>query len=360
VGRLGEVTGELLDDLGPPYRVGDTVGRSGLERAFERRLAGTPTQEARIMDGSYLVATLSYREGAEPEPLQTTLDPTVQQAAVAALSGISDPAAVVVVDAPTGEVRAAAWTSDLPIALSGRYPPGSTFKVVDAAALLAGGAEHGSPLDCPGDVRIGGRVFTNAGSYGPGQISLLEAFARSCNTAFAREAVTLGPDKLAEAAGWFGFGLDYDAGLPAFGGSFPSPVDAAELAAAAIGQGRVEASPLHMASVAAAVRSGTWQAPHLIRGATVPSRELPPGVTGPLDVLMREVVATGTGTAAAVGGEPPVTGKTGSAEFGDGSRTHAWFVGYRGDLAFAVFIEGGGGGGSVAGPVAARLLTALP
>jgi cell division protein FtsI/penicillin-binding protein 2 len=305
------------------------------------------------------VTTLAYVEGAEPEALETTLDEAVQAAAVEALDGVSEPAALVAVDAPSGEVRAAAWTGEQPIALTGRYPPGSTFKAVVAAALLAEGADPGTPMDCPGDLQLGGRSFTNAGDYGPGEIDLLEAYARSCNTAFAAAAVDLGADTLDAAARWFGFDVNYGAGLPAFGGAFPEPVDTAELAASAIGQGRVEASPLHMAAVAAAARSGTWRAPHLVRGGDVPAHDLPAGVVEPLDVLMREVVASGTGTAAAREGEPPVAGKTGSAEFGDGSRTHAWFIGYRGDTAFAVLVEGGGAGGGVAGPLAERFLAAL-
>lgn len=359
VGRLGEITGELLDELGAPYRAGDTVGRSGLERAFEQRLAGTPDEEARIVEGSNLVATLAFNDGEVPEAVETTLDPAWQAAASATLDEVDRRAAVVLVDAPTGEVRAAAWTGDLPAALSGRYPPGSTFKIVDAAALLAEGADTETRVDCPPEVRIRGRDFTNAGDYGPGEIDLLEAFTRSCNTAFALQMVDHGADGLAQAAGWFGFGVDYDAGLGVFGGSFPEPRDDAELAAAAIGQARVEASPLHMASVAAAARTGTWHAPHLVRGGDVPARDLPAGVAGSLEVLMRAVVASGTGTGAAVAGDPPVAGKTGSAQFGDGSDTHAWFVGHRGDVAIAVLVEGGGAGGRVAAPLAARALAAL-
>ena len=179
--------------------------------------------------------------------------------------------------------------------------------------------------------------------------------------------MTLADDKLSDAdlvaaAGRFGFGVDYDAGVDAVGGEFPDPNDTADRAASAIGQGRVLASPLHMASVAAAVASGTWRAPRVTGPpSTVSPVALNPSTVAVLADLMREVVRTGTGTSAAVAGQD-VAGKTGTAEFGnaDPPATHAWFIGFRGSLAFAVLVEGGGVGGQVAAPIAARFLTAAP
>ena len=122
------------------------------------------------------------------------------------------------------------------------------------------------------------------------------------------------------------------------------------------------ASPLHMASVAAAVASGTWRAPRVTGPpSTVAPVALNPSTVAVLADLMREVVRTGTGTSAAVAGQD-VAGKTGTAEFGnaDPPATHAWFIGFRGTLAFAVLVEGGGVGGQVAAPIAARFLAAAP
>lgn len=363
VGTTGEVTAELLEDLGDPYRPGDLVGRSGLERVHERRLAGVPEQEARIMEAETLVTTLAYVEGTEPEPITVTLAPRAQEAAAGVLSSLDRPAALVAVDARTGEVRAAAShpAGEFDRALAGRYPPGSTFKIVGAAAALDEGLTPGDEIACPPRARIGGRDFRNAGGYGPGEVTFLEAFARSCNTAFALLASDeLGAEPLAGTAGLFGFDVEYEAGMPAFGATFPEPADDAELAAASIGQGRVEVSPLHMASVAAAASSGVWRSPHVVREEVeVVEQPLPEPVLEPLRGLMREVVTSGTGTAGRVDGDPPVAGKTGSAQFGDGSRTHAWFAGFRGDLAFAVVVEGGGGGGSTAAPLAAEFLRAV-
>ena len=124
-------------------------------------------------------------------------------------------------------------------------------------------------------------------------------------------------------------------------------------------------TPLHMASVAAAVASGAWHQPTLIAGASATATvlALDSGVAQKLRTLMGLVVSDpkGTGIAAAVPGTP-VSGKTGTAEYGRANppATHAWFIGYRGGLAFAVLVEGGGVGGKVAAPLAAKFLSQLP
>ena len=134
----------------------------------------------------------------------------------------------------------------------------------------------------------------------------------------------------------------------------------AERASQAIGQGRVVASPAHMATVAATVATGAWHAPRLLTdNQPLPAIALDPQVAATLRELTAEVVRTGTGTAAAVAGQQ-VAGKTGTAETADPNRTHAWFIGYRGPLAFSVLVEGGGVGGRVAAPLAARFLGAAP
>lgn len=263
LGRAGEVTAEGLEKLGGLYQAGDVVGLSGIEAAFEQQLAGSPAGEVRVLDGSGAPLKVLHRfPGAAPVPVATTLDRQLQAAAEQALDGVAQPAAIVAVDSATGAIRASASrTLDHPFnrALAGRYPPGSTFKVVTTAALLGAGVAPDTTVGCPAETVVGGKRFRNFEGEARGDVAFAQAFSQSCNTAFVTQAARLGADQLGAAAEGFGFGADFAVGIGAFGGRFPPPVDQTEKAAAAIGQARVEASPLHMASVAAAVAGGTWR-----------------------------------------------------------------------------------------------------
>ncbi len=364
VGRVGEVTAELLDELGAPYVPGDVVGRSGLERVFERRLAGSPTTRIEIVDGTgSVVEVLIESPGTDSLPLQLTLDSEVQLAADAAVAGVELPVALVALDVATAEILAVASRplDQFNRALDGLYPPGSTFKIITAAAALGAGTGPDDRVACPDRILIGGREIHNASGVGSGSGTLTSAFARSCNTTFADLGSQLDATVLERTAALFGFGVIYDLGVPTSGGRFPEPADLADQAVASIGQGRVVASPVHMASVTAAVASGSWRPPSILLGAGA-GDEIPldPAVVDALRSMMRAAVVSGTGRAADVPGEP-VHGKTGSAEFGEAvpPPTHAWFVGFRGTVAFAVLVEGGGAGSTVAAPVAAAFLEAL-
>jgi cell division protein FtsI/penicillin-binding protein 2 len=236
--------------------------------------------------------------------------------------------------------------------------------VVTAGALLAGGLRPGDPVDCPKEAKVGGRTFGNFEDEVLGQIPFSSAFANSCNTAFVQQAAKrLDGDELVASAARFGFGLDPSPGIPAVTSRVPPPSDRADLAAEAFGQGRITASPLQMATVAATVANGQWHHPTLVAGEAAepanPPDPLDPEVATTLRTLMRQVVTSGTAAPAKL---PAGTGgKTGTAEFGTGDPlpTHAWFIGFRGDLAFAVVVEDGGVGGKVAAPVAARFLRGL-
>jgi cell division protein FtsI/penicillin-binding protein 2 len=141
----------------------------------------------------------------------------------------------------------------------------------------------------------------------------------------------------------------------------PVPSSTVELAASAIGQARVLATPLEMASVAAAVAAGGYRPPRLVAtGPPPPVVPFAPGVAATTAELMGLVVTSGTGTAARLAGTP-VAGKTGTAEFGteDPPHTHAWFIAFRGDLAVAVLVEDGGFGGDVAAPIAAAFFRSI-
>jgi cell division protein FtsI/penicillin-binding protein 2 len=384
LGSVGPVTADDLKELGAPYQTGDQVGHgNGLEAAFERRLAGTPSGEVRLVgkDGE-AVKLLHHFAGKDGQPVETTLEPLAQRAAENALDPVGKPAALVAVRPSTGELVAVVNTpvNGYNRALLGRYPPGSTFKVVTAEALLAGGLRPGDQVDCPKQAKVGGRTFGNFEDEVLGRIPFSSAFAHSCNTAFVQQAAKrLDGDELVTAASRFGFNLVASPGIPAVTSRVPTPSDKADLAAESFGQGRVTASPLQMALVAATVAEGRWRPPTLITGrpsnsgdgdetasndsgGSQPAKSPDPldrKVAATLRTLMRQVVTEGTAAPARLPGR--VGGKTGTAEFGTGDPlpTHAWFIGFRGDLAFAVVVEDGGVGGRVAAPVAARFLRGL-
>ncbi|MBL7496779.1 penicillin-binding protein [Frankia sp. CNm7] len=362
--------GELLDAHGKPLAespelagnlVGQVAPATGLERVYDGRLA--PRGGSIVLRDSRgtVVRTPQTWPMTDGDQIRTTIDLGVQRAAELALATSTHPiGAMVAVDTRTGGILAAANhpTNGYGRALRGSYPPGSTFKIVTATAALMAGRDANTRLDCPKTVNVGGRTFVNAEDEEFGPINLREAFAHSCNTAFVSLADSLPADTLAQAARLYGF--DGAAPLPiaSVGGVYPMPRDKVEVASAAIGQGRVATSPLQLASVAAAVAGGTWHAPFVVGGPTR-SHELPPKILPDLRSFLRAVVTDGTAAKVAFPGE--VFGKTGTAEYAPGNPppTHAWFVGYRGTVAFAVLIENGGFGAESAAPVAAAFLNAL-
>ena len=194
-------------------------------------------------------------------------------------------------------------------ALDGAYPPGSTFKVVTAAALLRNGVTLDTAATCPATLTVNGRQFRNFEGETEPTLPFLRAFAISCNTAFIGLAHKLPDGTLATAAQSFGFGPPLELGLAARPGSFPAPGDATERAAAAIGQARVTASPVVMAGVAGTVAAGQWHTPSLVLEPAPAARPtvapLEPAVVDALRTAMTAVVtsAGGTGTAAAIAGQ---------------------------------------------------------
>ncbi|TMR98261.1 penicillin-binding transpeptidase domain-containing protein [Nonomuraea basaltis] len=336
----------------------------GLKETYPDRFKAPNRARIDLYQGDEVVQTVV--EAGGNRPLQTTIDLAVHRAAAKALEGVRKPASLVALRASTGEILAVVnKPGGFNRALLGKYPPGSTFKVVTASALVAGGVEPGEQVTCPAEKNIGGFPFHNAGFKDYGTLSFQEAFAHSCNTTFGEMSVaSLNGGRLAEVARSFGFGIPIMPGVPAVRAEFPDPKDDTDLASASIGQGRVLASPLNMASVAAAIASGAWIHPRLVTeeltGQTGSPRPLEAGVVTALRKLMPAVVTDGT--AHAVRFPPGTAGKTGTAEYGSGTEppAHSWFIGYQGDLAFAVIVEDGGAGSAVAAPIAARFLSATP
>jgi cell division protein FtsI/penicillin-binding protein 2 len=369
---------------------GTLTGTSGLELAFEERLAGRPggqliassaEEESEIRGGRVLAST----EPQRGEPVRTTIDPALQASAVAALGSLYG--GVAVLDARKGDVLALAG-----LAYSSGQPPGSTFKVITATAALDAGAVKLSdsfPVEVSNS-DIGREIANSHDSPCGGTFT--ETFANSCNTVFAPLGVEVGGDKLVEAAERFGFNsppsLFNESATVAVDPPAPTlPTnlegDTVAIGETAIGQGEVLATPLVMASVAQTIANeGTRMPTQMTKSDGLRPEAEPVEVTSPETAdtvrnLMIEVVRSGTGTAAAVPGIE-VAGKTGTAELGPAAldagqelgpgeeapqELDAWFTAFAPandpKLAVAVMVvDSDGDGGEVAAPIAQQILAA--
>ncbi|MGU3437926.1 penicillin-binding transpeptidase domain-containing protein [Actinomycetes bacterium M1A6_2h] len=279
--------------------------------------------------------------------IATTLDTALQLKAENALSSLPNQSAIVAIRPSTGGVLAVAQNAPAdaqgPIALTGLYPPGSTFKTVTtSAALQAGTVTPDTVLPCPGTENIEGRQIPNDDNFDLGTVPLHTAFARSCNTTMARLAVGLPDDALQKSALQFGLGVDYvTPGLITVTGSVPPATTPAERVESAIGQGAVTATPFGMALVAASIAHGSTPLPMVVQGRPATADQTPTPapaqVTDQLKTMMRETITAGTATV--LQDIPGLVGKTGTAEVAN-APAHGWFVGIQGDLAFAVFVAG--------------------
>lgn len=360
LGTVGPATAEQVKRSKGAVGPGDDVGQFGLEARYDRQLAGTATRKVVVRDADGApTATLLSRDGSRGRPLHTTLDRDVQVAAERALGDRKDAAALVAVQASTGNVLAVGnrpTSAAYDRAIDGRYPPGSTFKVITTMALLRDGLSPSETVDCPKTITVDGKLFKNFEGGAAGPVPFSQDFAQSCNTAFVSLAPRLASDALSTTAKDFGLGR-----TPA--SAVPPGRTKVERAATMIGQDRIVASPLAMAGVAATVAAGRWHAPRLRTSDPKDAgSQLADGELSTLRSLMRQVVTAGTGATAFAGAPGEIAGKSGTAEFGGGDPppTHAWFIAYRGDIAIAVLVEHGRSGGSVAAPIARRFFDALP
>lgn len=321
-----------------------------VKKAVTQDLVGEPGwRVVSVNQNGVDVAVLNEEPGTPAPSVTISLDRAVQNAAQDAVDMVGKKAMIVAIKPSTGEILAVAQNSaadvDGPTATMGLYPPGSTFKIVTAAAALERDmATPNTLLGCPGTLDIGHRTVTNYNAFDLGTVPLSRAFANSCNTTFAELASTMPPRGLTTAAARYGLGPDFIVdGVPTVTGSVPPTVDLAERTEDGFGQGKVLASPFGMAMVAATVAAGRTPVPHLIEGRETEVKgqigePLSPEIIDGLRPMMRLVVTNGT--AKDLNGLGDVRGKTGEAEFNGGS--HAWFTGYRGDMAFAALIVGGG------------------
>ena len=381
IGTVGEATKEVVAKSDGAVVAGDQVGLSGLQRRYDVPMRGTPGVRVQLVPAKKAGSTASPSASATPttepvtvfeveaidgKPLQTRLIIDLQRLAERTLAKTKSASALVAIRPSTGAVVAAAnsaGTKGQSTATVGQNPPGSTFKVVSALALLRAGLTPGSRVDCPNTLTVDGKRFKNYSDYPEsqtGSITLETALAQSCNTAFIGQRGKVKDDALAEAAGSLGLGIDYDVGFSSFFGSVPEDRTATGQAAALIGQGKVEASALAMASVAASVVAGETVLPSLIQGqqAEPKGEPLTKQEAAQLQQMMRAVVTQGSGQVLSELTPPAVIAKTGTAEFGAKApyRTHAWMIAAQGDLAVAVFVRDGESGSRTAGPLLRRFL----
>ncbi|MBU2550357.1 MAG: penicillin-binding protein 2 [Proteobacteria bacterium] len=430
IGYLSEVT---QDELEHPkyadYRMRDMVGRCGVEQEWETSLFGQRGQRLVEVDASGRVLKVIHQQDSIPgHNLFLTIDSDLQRVAQEALG--EEVGAVVALDPKTGEVLAMAsrptfspnefirgitsarWrelSSDSmhPLenrAVSGQYPPGSTFKIVSAIAGLAEGIiTPETPVYCTGGYKFGDRVFRCWRKGGHGRVTLHRALVESCDVYFYDLGRRLGVDRLAKWSQAFGLGDRTGVGLAnEKSGLVPSqawkkrrfkaPWHKGETLSVIIGQGYNLATPLQMARVIATVfNGGILYRPHLVKLITDaegrPVKKFEPEALGRLDIRPEYIEAVrqgltgvvnepgGTGRRARVEGVI-VAGKTGTAQVvaqhrfeerkGDMPyeyRDHAWFVACapvdNPRIAVAVVVEHGGHGGSAAAPVAQKVMDAF-
>lgn len=304
---------------------------------------------------------------ADGEEIATSLDDVIQAAAEETLGASSG--ALIAVDPRTGGVRALVSNPEKaePNRSPASYPysPGSTFKIVTAAAALEGEVfDIDDVLPCPRRILAGERQVTNFENLDYGPLSFERAFAVSCNTAFAQIGMTVGTDRLLRTAQGLGFSVE-DSG-PA---TISIPRSRGELAVRAFGADGILVSPLHMAEVVSTVARGGTRVPvGWIDRPASGKRALDRDSAAALVTMMEETVLTGTGRNAAVPGAK-IAGKTGTADpaaaeaTGSGARRpDAWFVALapsRGTrLVVVAFLPGGGVGGESAALMVREFLIA--
>ena len=338
-----------------------------------------------------------------------TLDPAVQEAAMAGLEGVTG--AVVALDPSSGailgmastpsydptllsshdpaairaywdELEAAERDPRLNRAIGDNYPPGSLFKVVVSAAALEDGYTPDTVIPAPDELPLpnSSRVIPNfnGSSCSPtGEQTLNDALTISCNTAFAQLGMDLGEDRVREMAEAFGMdGERFDVPLRVVGSSIGDVEDDAALAQTSIGQRDVRMTPLQAAMIAATVANdGHQMRPYLVDQVQAPDltvidstepeewrNPVSVDVANQLTEMMKSVVANGSGRAARIPGVE-VAGKTGTAQVSEDVADHTWFMGFAPaddpKIAVAVFVANGGGtGGERSAPIARQVMQA--
>ena len=373
LGTVGQATAEIVEESSGAVAAGDLTGLGGLQRQFDEQLRGLPGLTVAATAGGSQSRELFHVEPQVGQPLRTTLDPGLQQAAEDVVATVTASASAVVALRPsTGDVLAVAsgpGGGGMSTATLGLYAPGSTFKVASSLALLRAGLTPDSTVTCPPTATVDGREFQNYPGYPAsalGDIPLRTAVAESCNTAFLTAADQAPQAALASAAQALGLADDAELGFAGTLGVVPADATGTDHAASMIGQGRVQATPLGMATVAASVVAGSRVTPRLVvddpdaTAAPAPGAPLTATEADALRQMMRAVVTEGGGDFLQDVPGPEVIAKSGTAQYGSGAElaNHAWMIAAQGDLAVAVFVETGDFGSTTSGPLLETFLRA--
>lgn len=361
-------------------------GKSGLERSYNSYLVGANENTA-INELINLINPTGVGNN-----LKLTVDHSLQAKARELLSGKKG--SILAMDPKTGEILAMVSLPDFNVntliqewstvsedtnsplfnrATQGLYPPGSVFKIITAIGIMRASSQD-DLYNCTGTVVIDGKEFSDYDKKGHGELSLAEAFAKSCNTYFATKALEIGQSELLKIAVELGFNEKLDIGLESSTPIFPMDSKGdTDLAASGIGQGRILATPLNMLAIISGIANdGAMMEPYLVSEVSSPEGKLIKSheqtltreigditeMTG-LKEMLREVVKTGTGRNASIK-NVAVAGKTGTAENPSG-KNHAWFAGFTPfeDPKIAVVVileEEGSSGGSTAAPIARDIM----
>ena len=323
---------------------------SGLPEVWQKAIDATAGWSVDLVDDQgQPTDELTNNAPADTKPVRTTLDPRLQLLAQHAVATDPRPTVLVAIAPSTGAILAAAQNDAAdaqgPIAFTGLYPPGSTFKTVTTAAALEKGlAKADTPEPCPGTVTIENRTIPNEDKFDLGTVPLEQAFAHSCNTTMGALADKLPADALPNTAKNLGIGVDFVVpGITTVTGKVPNADTPAQRVENGIGQGTVTVSPFGLAVAEASLAHGSTITPTLLPGqqttASTPSTPIDQPTADALRAMMRLTVTEGTATA--LKDIDGLGGKTGTAEFGDNTHSHGWFAGIAGDLAFATLVVGG-------------------
>lgn len=402
VGYVGEITKEELEvRKGTGYRAGDIVGKNGIEAWYEEGLQGQAGEEVIEVDSrGRKLRDITYREAQRGSDIKLTLDLTAQRYAAELLGNyrgaiiamdVTDGSIVCIYSAPSYDTNPLTWgisskewaeltdKIERPMmnrAISGAYPPASTFKIVTASAVLEGGAATVNTIvRCPGYFELGGRRFRCWQRHGHGNENVITALRDSCDVFFYQTALWLGIDKFINMSVKFGVGEKTGIDLTGeISGNIAGPAwkrskvkekwFGGDTVNYAIGQGYLLMTPLQVLRAYVAVANGgKLYTPKLNMEKEPEYRqlEISPAIMNVLQKGLLEVTGSGTGRRASQYGVQ-VAGKTGTAQNAHGE-DHAWFAGYapatKPRYAVVAIAEAGRGGSAVAGPMVGKMLNFL-